>query len=56
MIIVFLVRLLRFVLGREKHCTKGIMDYIHSDFWGPARVPTHGGSRYFLTMVDDYSR
>lgn len=32
------------------------LDYIHSDLWGPARVSTHGGSRYFLTLIDDFSR
>ena len=26
------------------------------DVWGPYRVPTHDGKRYFLTLVDDYSR
>ncbi|XP_031258700.1 uncharacterized protein LOC116116789 [Pistacia vera] len=24
--------------------------------WGPYRIPTHGNARYFLTLVDDYSR
>lgn len=31
------------------------LDYIHSDLWGPARVTTHGGARYFLTLIDDFS-
>lgn len=29
---------------------------LHADVWGPYRVPTHDGKRYFLTMVDGYSR
>ena len=29
---------------------------IHVDLWGPARTPSHGGNRYFLTCYDDYSR
>lgn len=29
---------------------------IHSDLWGPARVQTMGGARYFIAMVDEYSR
>ena len=39
-----------------KHRTKGILDYIHSDLWGPSRVPSFGGKRYMLTFVDDFSR
>ena len=29
---------------------------IHVDLWGPARTPSIGGSRYFLTCYDDFSR
>ncbi|KAL9270861.1 Retrovirus-related Pol polyprotein from transposon TNT 1-94-like protein [Drosera capensis] len=36
--------------------TKGILDYIHSDVWGPVRVPSKGGSLYFVTFIDDFSR
>ncbi|KAL0439031.1 UNVERIFIED_CONTAM: Retrovirus-related Pol polyprotein from transposon TNT 1-94 [Sesamum latifolium] len=32
------------------------LDYIHADVWGPANVPTHGGNRYFLPIIDNYSR
>lgn len=38
------------------HCTKDKLEYIHLDLWGPERVNTHGGARYFLSIVDDYSR
>ena len=38
------------------HTTKGTLDYIHADYWGPARVPSLGGGRYFLSITDDYSR
>ncbi|KAK0586137.1 hypothetical protein LWI29_001641 [Acer saccharum] len=33
-----------------------ILEYVHSDLWGPSKVPTHGGNRYFLSLIDDYSR
>ncbi|KAL4569195.1 hypothetical protein LXL04_024829 [Taraxacum kok-saghyz] len=29
---------------------------IHSDVWGPSKVPTMSGTRWFLTFIDDYSR
>ena len=29
---------------------------IHCDLWGPYRTISHCGARYFLTIVDDYSR
>nr|XP_016476182.1 PREDICTED: uncharacterized protein LOC107797775 [Nicotiana tabacum] len=29
---------------------------IHVDVWGPYNTITHSGNRYFLTLVDDYSR
>ncbi|KAE8700517.1 hypothetical protein F3Y22_tig00110556pilonHSYRG00215 [Hibiscus syriacus] len=39
-----------------KHITKKPLDYVHSDLWGPARTQTHGGGRYFLSVIDDYTR
>lgn len=36
--------------------TKAIYDLVHLDVWGPHRVPTIHSHRYFLTIVDDYSR
>ena len=53
------------VFGKQKrvsfnslavHKTKGTLDYIHSDLWGPSRVFSKGGARYMLTFIDDYSR
>jgi len=29
---------------------------LHVDIWGPFSVPSKNGSRFFLTIVDDYSR
>jgi len=36
-------------------CTE-ICEMIHIDIWGPYRVPTHKGYRYFLTLIDDCTR
>ncbi|KAL1553764.1 Retrovirus-related Pol polyprotein from transposon TNT 1-94 [Salvia divinorum] len=38
------------------HRTKGTLDYIHMDCWGPSRVESIGGHKYFVSMIDDYSR
>lgn len=29
---------------------------IHSDVWGPSKIPTLGGSRWFVTFIDDCTR
>ena len=29
---------------------------LHCDIWGPHKIPTHFGKRFFLTIVDDYTR
>ncbi|KAJ0703042.1 putative RNA-directed DNA polymerase [Helianthus annuus] len=38
------------------HKSKGIGDIVHLDLWGPYRVASYEGYKYFLTIVDDYSR
>nr|GEY40080.1 zinc finger, CCHC-type [Tanacetum cinerariifolium] len=40
----------------SKHTTQGVIDYVHSDLWGPSQVESLGGKRYFLSIVEDYSR
>ena len=42
--------------GTAIHNTKGILDYVHSDVWGPSRTISIGDMHYFVTFVDDYSR
>ncbi|KAJ0489574.1 putative RNA-directed DNA polymerase [Helianthus annuus] len=46
----------RVKFSRSTKFTKGILDYIHADLWGPAKVISLGGARYFLSLIDDYSR
>ncbi|CAM8978347.1 unnamed protein product [Rhodiola kirilowii] len=36
--------------------TSAIFELIHSDIWGPFATPSVTGAKYFLTIVDDYSR
>lgn len=36
--------------------SKSAFDLVHCDIWGPFTPMTHDGFRYFLTIVDDFSR
>jgi hypothetical protein len=52
------------VLGKQNwvqfktvtHKTYGILDYIHSDVWGPVRTASRGGHMSFVIFIDDFSR
>ncbi|CAL9020877.1 unnamed protein product, partial [Prunus brigantina] len=41
--------------NKEEEST-GVLDYIHTDVWGPSPVKSKGGARYFVTFLDDFSR
>ncbi|CAH9103829.1 unnamed protein product [Cuscuta epithymum] len=32
------------------------LELVHSDLWGPSKVSTTGGRKYFLSLVDHFSR
>ena len=32
------------------------LEYVHADLWGPFGVALEDGSRYVVTLIDDYSR
>lgn len=36
--------------------SKDLLELVHADVCGPFRVPSLGGSRYFVTFIDDKSR
>ena len=38
------------------HKTEGILDYVHSDVWGPIRTASWKGHMYFIIFIDDFSR
>ena len=46
----------RVKFGTAVHRTKGTLDYIHTDVWGPTKVSSLGGKHYFVSFVDDFSR
>jgi transposase InsO family protein len=39
-----------------KHRAKNRLDLLHTDLCGPMPVESWGGARYFLTIIDDYTR
>ena len=41
---------------KSNHKSRGILDYVHTDVWGPASTTSKGGSRYFVSFIDDHSR
>ena len=40
--------------GRKLRATK--LDLVHTDLWGPSPVASLGGSRFYITFIDDCSR
>ncbi|GJQ91995.1 ribonuclease H-like domain-containing protein [Tanacetum coccineum] len=38
------------------HKSSSLSDLVHLDVWGPYRVKSREGFRFFLTVVDDYTR
>lgn len=46
----------RVKFNKSKQRTHESLDYIYVDLLVPARSPSHSGARYFLSIIDDYSR
>nr|GEV82318.1 hypothetical protein [Tanacetum cinerariifolium] len=40
----------------SEHKTKSLGDLVHLDVWGPYKVQSREGYKYFLTIIDDYAR
>ncbi|CAL2228921.1 unnamed protein product [Prunus armeniaca] len=40
----------------KENKTTRLLDYIHSDVWGPALVKSLGGAHYYIIFLDDFSR
>ncbi|KAK1411971.1 hypothetical protein QVD17_32863 [Tagetes erecta] len=46
----------RSVFPHSEHVSKKVGDLIHLDLWGPFKTASREGYKYFLTIVDDFSR
>ena len=46
----------RVSFGDGMHTSKRVLDYVHSDVWGPYSTASIGGAYYFVSFIDDYSR
>lgn len=46
----------RGVFSQSNNKADGSFSLIHCDLWGPYKTPSSRGARYFLTIVDDYTR
>ena len=42
--------------GTATYCTKGILDYVHTDVYGPTKTESIRDNHYFVTFIDHYSR
>lgn len=41
---------------KSEHKSSEILELVHTDICGPMQTVTPGGNRYFMTMIDDYSK
>ncbi|KAH9697402.1 Integrase catalytic domain-containing protein [Citrus sinensis] len=48
--------LMKHGLLKANHDTREILEYVHSDVCGPTKTASIGGSHYFVTFIDDFSR
>lgn len=42
--------------NRSTSCSIAPFDLVHSDVWGPSPIVTKGGSRYYVSFIDDHTR
>ena len=41
-------------IGKQNKSEK--LELVHTDVWGPSQVQSLGGSRYYVTFIDDANR
>lgn len=51
-----LAKQIRLSFAHNNHICSSILELVRCDIWGPFSIPTLAGHKYFLSIVDDYSR
>jgi len=46
----------RVAFSTSQNKTKGLLDLIQTNVWGPSLVASIGGAKYYITFIDDFSR
>jgi hypothetical protein len=41
--------------NRVQFKIEGILDYVHSNVWGPVKIASREGHMYFMIFIDDFS-
>lgn len=42
--------------ARSESVSSEPFELVHMDVWGPSPVPSNKGFRYYLLVIDDYTR
>ena len=40
----------------DKHVSNNVLEVVHSDVWGPAKITSMGGCKFYVTFIDDHTR
>ena len=46
----------RIALSTSQRKSRGLLDLIHMDVWGPSTVASIRGARYYVTFIDEFLR
>ena len=46
----------RVKFGITNYDTREILEYVHSNVWGPTKTASLDGSHYLVTFIDNFSR
>ena len=46
----------RLAFSISQHTTKGLLDLIYKEVWGPSPVASVGGTKYYVMSINDFSR
>ena len=46
----------RVAFSTSQNKTKGLLDLIQMNVWGPSLVASIGGAKYYIMFIDDFSR